>query len=63
MRRVRCRADPHGRARNELRAGLRSYPYKSYVIFFHYVADVLEIVNVIEGHRDIPALFGDDDGI
>jgi len=48
-----------GRARNELRAGLRSHPYKSYVIFFRYVGDVLEIVNVIEGHRDIPALFGE----
>jgi toxin ParE1/3/4 len=53
-----------GRPRAELRPGLRSHPYKSYVIFFRYVADVLEIVNVIEGHRDIPALFGkgDDQG-
>ncbi len=24
-----------------------------------FVHDVLEIVNVIEGHRDIPALFGE----
>ncbi len=47
-----------GRARNELRPGLRSHPYKSYVIFFRYAGNVLEIVNVIEGHRDIPALFG-----
>lgn len=46
-----------GRPRTELRPDLRSHPYKSYVIFFRYVADVLEIVNVIEGHRDIPALF------
>jgi plasmid stabilization system protein ParE len=52
-----------GRARNELRAGLRSHPYKSYVIFFRYIEDVLEIVNVIEDHRDIPALFREDDGI
>jgi len=49
-----------GRARNELRLDLRSHPHKSYVIFFRYVGDVLEIVNVIEGHRDIPALFRDD---
>ena len=42
-----------GRARNELRSGLRSHPYKSYVIFFCYAGDALEIVNVIEGHRDI----------
>ena len=50
-----------GRARNELRPGLRSHPYKSYVIFFRYVGHVLEIVNVIEGHRDIAALFGEDE--
>jgi toxin ParE1/3/4 len=48
------------RARNELRLDLRSHPHKSYVIFFRYVGDVLEIVNVIESHRDIPALFRDD---
>jgi hypothetical protein len=28
---------------------------------FRYIDDVLEIVNVIEGHRDIPALFRGDD--
>jgi toxin ParE1/3/4 len=49
-----------GRPRPELQRGLRSHPYRSYVIFFRYVGDVLEIVNVLEGHRDIPALFGRD---
>lgn len=49
-----------GRPRPELRPGLRSHPYKSYIIFFRYVGDVLDIVNVIESHRDIPALFRDD---
>ena len=46
-----------GRTRKELAPDLRSHPYKAYVIFFRYVGDVLEIVNVIEGHRDFPALF------
>jgi len=50
-----------GRPRAELRPDLRSHPYKSYVIFFRYVGDTLEIVTVIEGHRDIPALFGKDE--
>ena len=50
-----------GRPRTELLPGLRSHPHKSYVIFFRYVGDVLEIVNVIEGHRDIPALFSEGD--
>jgi toxin ParE1/3/4 len=49
-----------GRARNELRPDLRSHPHKSYVIFFRYIGDTLEVVNVIEGHRDIPSLFGAD---
>ena len=48
-----------GRPRTELRPDLRSHPHKSYVIFFRYVGDVLEVVNVIERHRDIPALFGE----
>src|SRR5204863_9376494 len=46
-----------GRPRTELRPDLRSHPYKNYVIFFRYVGDVLEIVHIIEGHRDIEALF------
>jgi plasmid stabilization system protein ParE len=49
-----------GRPRTELRADLRSHPHKSYVIFFRYIGDVLEVVRVIEGHRDIPALFDGD---
>jgi hypothetical protein len=27
------------------------------MIFFRYVGDAVEIVNVIEGHRDFEALF------
>ena len=46
-----------GRPRVELGPDLRSHPHKSYVIIFRYVGGVLEVVNVIEGHRDIPALF------
>jgi plasmid stabilization system protein ParE len=36
---------------------MRSHPHKSYVIFFRYAGDELEIVNVLEGHRDIEAFF------
>jgi toxin ParE1/3/4 len=49
-----------GRPRADLRPGLRSHAHKSYVIFFRYVGDVLEIMRVIESHRDIPPLFGDE---
>jgi len=49
-----------GRPRADLRPGLRSHAHKSYVIFFRYVGNVLEIMRVIESHRDIPPLFGDE---
>ena len=44
-----------GRPRPELRENLRSFPYENYVIFFMYNEDCLEIVTIIEGHRDIEA--------
>ena len=46
-----------GRARPELRPDIRSFPFKGYVIFFRYVGDTFEVVNVLEGHRDIDAHF------
>jgi toxin ParE1/3/4 len=49
-----------GRARPELRQQIRSFAFKSYVIFFRYEGDVLEVVNVLEGHRDIEAYFGEE---
>lgn len=46
-----------GRLRPELRENLRSFPYGNYVIFFMVNDDTLEIVTIIEGHRDIEAVF------
>jgi toxin ParE1/3/4 len=46
-----------GRTRPELGEGIRSSAYKSYVIFFRYVGDTLEVINVLEGHRDFEAYF------
>jgi toxin ParE1/3/4 len=48
-----------GRARPELRPDIRSFPYKGYVILFRYVGDIFEVANIIEGHRDIEALYKD----
>lgn len=50
-----------GRARPELRPDIRSFPFKGYLIFFRYAADRLEIVNILEGHRDIGAYYRDDE--
>jgi len=49
-----------GRPRPELRPDLRSHSAGNYVIFFRYLDDILEIVSVLEGHRDIDAFFGDE---
>jgi plasmid stabilization system protein ParE len=54
-----------GRPRTELRPDLRSVAHKGYVIFFRYVEDRIEVVDILEGHRDIDALFageGDAEG-
>lgn len=47
-----------GTHRPDLRADLRSTPHRGYVIFFRYLDDMLEIVSVLEGHRDVVAHFG-----
>jgi toxin ParE1/3/4 len=46
-----------GQARPELHPEVRSTPFRGYVIFFRYCGSTLEIVNVLEGHRDILAHF------
>lgn len=53
-----------GRLRPELRSDLRSFPFKGYVIFFQYLDDdILEIVHIIEGHRDVIAIFAKEDDL
>ena len=49
-----------GRARPELRADIRSFVFKNYLIFFRYTNEAVEIVNIVEGHRDLLAFFADD---
>jgi toxin ParE1/3/4 len=46
-----------GRARDELSPGLRSFPVKSYVIFYRDHGEVVEVVRVLSAARDIEALF------
>jgi toxin ParE1/3/4 len=50
-----------GRRREELVAGLRSFPVGRYVIFYLQVQDCLQIVRVLHGARDVDADFADPD--
>jgi plasmid stabilization system protein ParE len=50
-----------GRARPELRPDLRSIAYRGYVIFFRYLGTDLEVVHILEGHRDIDTFFDHED--
>lgn len=49
---------PHlGRLRYELRPGLRSWAVGNYVIFYAVTDDLLEIIRVLHGARDLPPMF------
>ncbi|WP_204140728.1 type II toxin-antitoxin system RelE/ParE family toxin [Halomicronema sp. CCY15110] len=49
-----------GRKRDELYPGLRSVPYKQYLIFYRLLNDAIEIFRVVSGYQDLPALFEED---
>lgn len=46
-----------GVARPELRSDVRFVPFGNYSIFFRYRDSVLEIINILESHRDVGAYF------
>lgn len=48
-----------GRAREEIRPGLRSALNSPYVIFYLVNNDVPEIVRILDGRRDIDEIFSD----
>jgi plasmid stabilization system protein ParE len=47
-----------GQARPELGLGLRSTSFQNYVIFFRYVGEGVEVINVLHGARDVDGHFG-----
>lgn len=49
-----------GRARDELLAGLRSFPFGRYVIFYMAVEDGVDVVRVLHSGRDVDLAFGED---
>lgn len=46
-----------GRARNELRPGLRSFASTPHVVFYRVVDDTPQIVRVLDGRQDIEEKF------
>jgi len=46
-----------GTSRPDLLPGLRSFAYKNYIIFFRYAGARFEVVNILEGHRDITGFY------
>jgi len=48
-----------GRARPELHPDIRSSALKGYVIFFRYVDNRVEVINILHGHRDIETHFSE----
>jgi len=47
-----------GTARMELRHDIRSTPHRDYVIFFRYRGNLLEVVSIVHGSRDVTSWFG-----
>lgn len=45
-----------GRSRDILAPGLRSFPVGRYVIFYRAQEEVLEVVRVVSGYRDLDQL-------
>ena len=50
-----------GRARPELGRDIRSFPFRNYIILLRYIENAVEIINVIESHRDLDAVFRKDE--
>ncbi len=45
-----------GRARDDLGSGIRSLAWRNYVILFRYFDGELQVVRIIHGQRDLPAM-------
>ena len=49
-----------GAKRDELMPGLRSFPVGDYLVFYRVADRGIEIIRVVSGYRDLPALFADE---
>ncbi|MNK31092.1 Toxin ParE1 [compost metagenome] len=46
-----------GKARNEIKQGLYSFPKDNHIIFYRILENHIRIVRVLHGSRDIPRYF------
>ena len=46
-----------GKARDEIKPGLRSFPKASHVVFYRMLTNNIRIVRILHGSRDIPHSF------
>jgi toxin ParE1/3/4 len=51
----------YGRARNDVREGLRSVSASRYVVFYRATKNAIEIVRVLDERRDVDAIFADEE--
>ena len=49
-----------GRARGELAAGMRSFPFGRYIIFYAPVDGGIDVVRVLHSARDVDTVLGGD---
>jgi toxin ParE1/3/4 len=50
-----------GRARDDLRPGLRSFPVGGWVVFYRPLADGILVTRVLRGERDLPPALAAED--
>lgn len=50
-----------GRSYEDLAPGLRGIPLEGYIILYRLAGGGIEIVRVVSGYRDLPALFSTDE--
>ena len=48
-----------GRARDEIRPGLRSVLVSPHVIFYRVRGDIAQIIRILDGRRDVEDIFAD----
>ncbi|MCK5153031.1 MAG: type II toxin-antitoxin system RelE/ParE family toxin [Spirochaetales bacterium] len=46
-----------GRKRDNLLPGIRSFPFKRYILFYRKEQNIIEIIRILSAYRDIDSIF------